>query len=377
MALKETGQDRGNHSNSSAASMPVRNTSLREERVENTLRFIAQLGWTDRAGSFLTSLAHYLGETLGVDYVVVDRLSETPGVAETVALYAKGEIVPNMTYPLKGTPCENVMGKRLCFYSQKVQSLFPADCLLVEMGVDSYAGIPLWDASGKGIGLIAVMDHKPMLDEEAVTQILQLVAVSAAAFLEREQSDRLLRQRELEFRTLANNIPDLIVRYDSTLCRTFVNRAWVEATGLAAAEVLNVPAATIHRVPVPIVDEYVEKLNRAMATATAEKIEFSWVNARGQTLFLEYLIVPEYDQQGKVVGVLSVGRDTTDRKKVEESLLKLNTELELRVKRRTAELEKKNEELERMNKLFVGRELRMVELKERIRELEKRQTDES
>lgn len=36
----------------------------------------------------------------------------------------------------------------------------------------------------------------------------------------------------------------------------------------------------------------------------------------------------------------------------------------------SAEIENKNAELEQMNKLFVGRELRMVELKERIRELE-------
>ena len=41
---------------------------------------------------------------------------------------------------------------------------------------------------------------------------------------------------------------------------------------------------------------------------------------------------------------------------------------------RTRELERRNYELEQMNKAFVGRELRMVELKERIRELESRLT---
>lgn len=36
------------------------------------------------------------------------------------------------------------------------------------------------------------------------------------------------------------------------------------------------------------------------------------------------------------------------------------------------EINEKIDELERMNKLFVGRELRMIELKERIKELEKK-----
>ena len=44
--------------------------------------------------------------------------------------------------------------------------------------------------------------------------------------------------------------------------------------------------------------------------------------------------------------------------------------LEDRVKERTEELEKKIAEIERLNRLFVGRELRMKELKERIKELE-------
>jgi len=46
--------------------------------------------------------------------------------------------------------------------------------------------------------------------------------------------------------------------------------------------------------------------------------------------------------------------------------------LEDRVKERTAELEEKIAEIQRMNRLFVGRELQMIEMKERIRELEKK-----
>ena len=118
-------------------------------RMEDALFFVAQRGWLAGAENFFDALAQYLGETLDVDYVVIDRLDENPDIAETVALYAKGAIVPNMRYALKGTPCENVMGRRLCVYPEGAQQLFPEDTLLAEMGVESYIGIPLWDSSGR------------------------------------------------------------------------------------------------------------------------------------------------------------------------------------------------------------------------------------
>jgi PAS domain S-box-containing protein len=75
-------------------------------------------------------------------------------------------------------------------------------------------------------------------------------------------------------------------------------------------------------------------------------------------------------RDGAITHYLGYILDITDRKRAEEELRKLNEELEQRVKARTIELEGKNTELARMNKIFVGRELRMAELKERIKELE-------
>jgi PAS domain S-box-containing protein len=67
---------------------------------------------------------------------------------------------------------------------------------------------------------------------------------------------------------------------------------------------------------------------------------------------------------------IMVMRTRTERKRAGEEVRKLNEELEERVRQRTAELEQKNAEMQRMNRMFIGREIRMAELKKKNRELE-------
>jgi len=66
--------------------------------------------------------------------------------------------------------------------------------------------------------------------------------------------------------------------------------------------------------------------------------------------------------------------EIAERKQVEEKIQRLNEELEQKVAERTAELKNAVTHLEELNHVFVGRELKMVELKERIAELERQKT---
>ena len=78
------------------------------------------------------------------------------------------------------------------------------------------------------------------------------------------------------------------------------------------------------------------------------------------------------DQNGIITHFQGVVLDVTERHQAEEEIRKLNKELENRVIDRTIELEYKNSELEEMNKLFLGREVRMAELKKQITKLEEK-----
>ena len=355
--------------------------SAERQLIEDTLRFIAQLGWKESAENFLVALARYLGETLAMAYVVIDRIAaDDPGAAETVALYAKGTLLPTLRYTLKGTPCENVMGKRYCCYPRNVQELFPTDTLLVEMGANSYAGVPLWDSDGEAIGLIAVMDVAPFRNEESLMNILQLVAINAAVALERERTDLQLRERdqtlaesESRFRRLAENAPDVIYRMSLPAgAYEYISPAATALFGYAPEEFYASPGLVqqiIHPDWRPYFMEMWEKLLREDMPST---YEFQIVHRSGEVRWMNQRNILVRDDDGRIVAIEGIVTDVTERKEAEEELRRLKDDLERRIHERTAELEEKNAELERLNKIFVGRELRMMELKERIRELEER-----
>lgn len=214
---------------------PVRfiGTSLditERKHIENTLQFIAQRGWQVDGESFLTALARYLGQTLAVDYVIIDRLLRC-SAAEAVAIYAKGEMLPSVEYDLDGTPCANVMEGTLCCYGEGVRQLFPDDILLREMDVESYIGLPLLDSSGRVVGLIAAMDGKPMHDIADVTSLLQMVATRAAAELEREQSERLLNESRKFLDQVIETIADPVFVKDKQHRWVRLNQAFCDFIG--------------------------------------------------------------------------------------------------------------------------------------------------
>ena len=98
----------------------------------------------------------------------------------TAALSDHGQIVDNIVYELRGTPCENVVGQQLCFYPDNVVALFPEDRLLTEVEARSYAGTPLFDSDRKPMGLLWIVDTKPITDMEFVSSVLGSFAVRAA-----------------------------------------------------------------------------------------------------------------------------------------------------------------------------------------------------
>ncbi|HSW03978.1 EAL domain-containing protein [Aquabacterium sp.] len=286
-------------------------------RSEDAWRFITQYGWSDAGEPFFPALVRYLGQSLQLDHVFVDTFDdEQPGIAETVALYAQGEIAPNLRYALKDTPCENVAGRVACTYPRGVQQLFPKDHRLVAMQAESYVGVPLVDASGRAIGLIAATDRQPLVDEDSVTGVLRLVAARACAELVRERTDRALQASEREYRSLAENSPDYIVRFDRQARTLYANPALCTRLGLSLERLLGTtPAGLALPGDEPAMAAYERALAQVLHTGEALEVELV-LPGSGEVIETHHVrIVPVKTPDGRTDGALAISRDVSERQR--------------------------------------------------------------
>jgi diguanylate cyclase (GGDEF)-like protein/PAS domain S-box-containing protein len=127
-----------------------------------------------------------------------------------------------------------------------------------------------------------------------------------------------LRERERVFQSLADNIPDNIMRYDCDSRVLYVNRSLERALGRSASELLG---RMPHEFEPDGRYDAVEKAVRWVG-ATGESVELDQIvpGPDGETRFHSIRIIAEPGPDGRPTSVLAVGYDLTAQKTAEEEL---------------------------------------------------------
>ena len=180
-------------------------------------------------------------------------------------------------------------------------------------------------------------------------------------------AQKVLDRQYAEKSEIFNAIGNLTLLLDPKHNILAANRAAVTGLGKTEEELRGKKCYEfLHGTSQPPESCPMEKMLRSNCMETSEMVV--------ETLNGTYLVscTPLFDENGNLEKVIHITTDITERKRAEEELKKYREHLEELVKERTLELNQKNEELEKFNRLFVGRELRMMELKKKIEEFEKK-----
>jgi PAS domain S-box-containing protein len=157
---------------------------------------------------FFQSLVHHLAAALKVNYVFINETTDHKNKFRTLAFCVHGKIADNIEYDIAGTPCESAYNGQAAIFPEKVLEKFPEDVYAQELKIESYLGLPLMDDSGKVIGLLGVMDNKPITDVDNVRSILSIFASRAGAELQRRDAKERLSKKAVELERVNKELQD-------------------------------------------------------------------------------------------------------------------------------------------------------------------------
>lgn len=167
--------------------------------------------------------------------------------------------------------------------------------------------------SGKNISLEVVANYIQYDGEEYIVEVM------------RDTTERLLHHqallnREIEFRTLAENSPDLVVRFDKELKRNYTNPAYQQLLNKKLMGDSTLSSDDVWCPTNMTQSQFAAKLIEVISTGETQSILLEWLDDDGQLICHVVRVVAEYDSNGNVVSVLAIGRNISEQRQAELEL---------------------------------------------------------
>ncbi len=256
-------------------------------------------------------------------------------------------------------------------------SLGAFDVVLLDLGLSDAQGLETVRRAHSVAPRVPIVVLTGLEDEELAVKALQ---AGAEDFLVKGQLERRALQRAVRhaverkalrealveeeaesriaarlFRTLVENLPDIIARFDRGLRHLYVSPSIESLTGRLPEEFLGRTNRELG-MPADLVEKWDAAAIRVLATGEPERLEFAYSGPDGVRQF-DCRLVPEFGDDSTPQSVLSVARDVTERWAALEA--------ERRARGVAEELREATIELTRS----LDREVVLVTLLDRLRQL--------
>ncbi len=290
-----------------------------------------------------------LGETDVKSYWEASRQNATRPMMRTIATCARGRIVDNLEYPLQDTPCWEAIlhGRgsaneqhRICCYPRNVQAKFPNAPLLKALDVESYVATPFYNDRGEVLGVLGVMDGKPLENVHLAESLLTIFADRIATEIDRQQTERDLRESQalaqsqlLEIEAIYQTAPIGLAILDAELRYQHLNQGLAEINGIASEDHIG---RTVREIVPNLADEIEPLLRRVLETGEPLlNLEISGETNAQPGVCRTWIAnwYPLTDETGRSNEINVVVQEITDRKIAEASLKQLSADMEQQLQR--------------------------------------------
>ena len=299
----------------------IRDVSGRE-RSEETLKHIGFGVSSETGEEFLRSLVNQLSRTLPNDFAFLLEVSGSgEDEVKTLTVSRAGAIQSSAASDLAHTAFGEALAKGFRVYPSAVRTRFPEDMILQHHAAESFVGMPLVDHRGRPVGLIGVLDGKPLGDTQIIESTLQIFASRAAAEIERKRFEEELAAEKERLAITLRAIGEGFITIDNEGRVLILNpvaeqlTGWLqtEAHGRVLGDVFQLKSDRTHRRFTREISEIVEV--GATEAFTAPVLLVSRENAER---LVECSTSPIRDKSNRKVGTVIIFRDVTERQRASE-----------------------------------------------------------
>lgn len=137
---------------------------------------------------------------------------------------------------------------------------------------------------------------------------------------ERYQADAALRASEQKFRSLVENLPDSVVRYDTNYRRILTNPAYDHFNRIKPGQAQDTTPDELWRPANLSPDEYKSRLRRVLETGRPDHMLLEWRDEDDHLHAHTIHVVAEHDADGKITSLLALGVNISEQRQAEIDL---------------------------------------------------------
>jgi PAS domain S-box-containing protein len=191
---------------------------------------------------------------------------------------------------------------------------------------------PLVSRDGHLVGVISTHWREVHQPTERELRLLDVLARQAADLIERARAEEALRESEQRFRLLVENVQEYaLVQTDPEGNLTSWNPGAERLFGYSSAEIVGRSFSRL----LTVEDQQAGVFNQELAcvlNGAGQRDERWLVRKDGSHFWAQSITEPVHEEAGRLLGVVKVIRDETERKRSEERQALLMSELNHRVK---------------------------------------------
>lgn len=165
-------------------------------------------------------------------------------------------------------------------------------------------------------GVLGAFSTSPQEYSDDQVRFLQTMAHILGAAIERTTAEALLERSERSFRTLAENLPDIVARLDRGHRHLYVNPRVEAVLGVSPEELIGRTTRDVG-LPPNVVEAWERAVEQVFTSGRPTAIEVVVPRVDGAA-HLHSLLIPEFGNNGKIRTLVGVTRDITPLRRAEE-----------------------------------------------------------